>query len=411
MNQAEISRVLNATDKVRKGGSKAERETALFLAEECIKRGITVVTEEFDMPVTVMRSASLTADGKSVRCEGVENCGSGIVEAPFVYLPKITPESAKSVNGKIVMTDVYFPRYFNYIDLADAGAVGLIVHNGGRYHSDEDIDRKEMREFTLAGRRKMLAVCIHANDAVRLVRDDTKKVCITVDEETTSGKSQNVIAEIPGTTDEWIVMTAHYDTTFLSHGQYDNISGCISLLHTIDEIKKLSGTKRGIRIIFCGSEERGLMGAKAYTKTHRAELDKIALCVNVDMIGSIMGHFLITATAEEKLVHHVASLCDEYGEPSDVKQGVYSSDSTPFADAGVPAISFARYSPLDWGMIHSRYDTSEMLSSDRIIKDCNFISGFVIRMANAEYFPVSREMPDKLKRELDEYLGRRRKGS
>ena len=28
-----------------------------------------------------------------------------------------------------------------------------------------------------------------------------------------------------GTKEEWIVLTAHYDTTSLSHGAYDNMSG------------------------------------------------------------------------------------------------------------------------------------------------------------------------------------------
>ena len=33
-----------------------------------------------------------------------------------------------------------------------------------------------------------------------------------------------------GTKEEWIVLTAHYDTTSLSHGAYDNMSGCAGLL-------------------------------------------------------------------------------------------------------------------------------------------------------------------------------------
>ena len=40
-----------------------------------------------------------------------------------------------------------------------------------------------------------------------------------------------------GTKEEWIVLTAHYDTTSLSHGAYDNMSGCAGLLGIMDYMK------------------------------------------------------------------------------------------------------------------------------------------------------------------------------
>ena len=411
MTENEAERILKATDRVRRGAYESEHETAIFLAEECKKRGIEAKFEKFDMPVYAIKSASLIANGENILCEAVDGCACGTIEAPFIYLPVINPRCAKLAKGKIAMTDVYFPRFFNYTDLADAGVVGLISHNGGRFNRDEDIDRKEMRDYTLNGRKIMPAVNIQANESVRLVRMAPKTVRITVDQEVNTGYSQNVIAEIPGETDEWIIMTAHYDTTFLSHGQYDNMTGCITLLRTLEEVQKNAPNRRGIRIMFTGCEERGLIGAKEYIKAHREELDKIALCVNIDMVGSVMGPLGVRVSAEEKLAHHVESLCDEYGIPADVKQGLLSSDSTPFADAGVPAISFSRVSPLDWNMIHSRYDTVEMLSIPQLIKDGGLVADFVLRMANAVCLPVSRDMPEKLKKDLDEYMGRKRRSN
>ena len=38
----------------------------------------------------------------------------------------------------------------------------------------------------------------------------------------------------------------------------------------------------------------------------------------------------------------------------------------------------------------------------------SFISSFVIAMADARHCPVSREMPEKMKEKLDNYLGRKR---
>ena len=42
-------------------------------------------------------------------------------------------------------------------------------------------------------------------------------------------------------------------------------------------------------------------------------------------------------------------------------------------------------------------------------KDIEFIAKFVDTMANAKRCPVAREMPEKMKEELDYYLTRKRK--
>ena len=79
-----------------------------------------------------------------------------------------------------------------------------------------------------------------------------------------------MIAELPGKREEWIVLSAHYDTTSLSHGAYDNMSGCAGLLGIMEQMKGKE-LNYGLRFVFCGSEERGLLGAKAYVRDHEKE--------------------------------------------------------------------------------------------------------------------------------------------
>ena len=43
-----------------------------------------------------------------------------------------------------------------------------------------------------------------------------------------------------------------------------------------------------------------------------------------------------------------------------------------------------------------------------MVEDIDFITAFASRMANAGDGPVKREMPDKMKEKLDEYLTRKR---
>ena len=126
------------------------------------------------------------------------------------------------------------------------------------------------------------------------------------------------------------------------------------------------------------------------------------------MIGCIMGKFISCVTAEEKLCHYISYLSSEKGFGVEVKQDVYSSDSTPFADQGVPAVSFARIAPGNTATIHNRYDTIAVMNARQMEEDIAFITAFADRMANAVRCPVKREMPEKMKEKLDNYLGRKR---
>ena len=142
---------------------------------------------------------------------------------------------------------------------------------------------------------------------------------------------------------------------------------------------------------------------------HEAELSKIALNVNLDMIGTIMGKFLARVSAEEKLAHYISYMGAELGFPVEAKTGVYSSDSTPFADKGVPALSFARIAGGNVAPIHCRFDRPDVLSMEQMEKDVAFITEFTRRMADAAVCPVDREIPESVKKELDEYLFRKRR--
>ena len=74
-------------------------------------------------------------------------------------------------------------------------------------------------------------------------------------------------------------------------------------------------------------------------------------------------------------------------------------------------MTFARAASNAVAPIHSRYDTAEVLSMEQLEKDIGFITAFTARMADAAVCPVSRTIPDKIKKELDEYLYRKRKNA
>ena len=407
MNKKTIGTILKNTDYVRTSGSPEEKQAAGYLQSLCESMGISVFQESFDVDTAEIITASLAADGREIPCTGYKLCGSGSVEAPLCYLPNTDPASLSRAKGKIVLLDTGI-TYWVYQDLLDAGAVGFITYDGDVHYADRDIDRKTLRPYVSKG-RKVPCVNINAKDAFKLVQSAPGSVSIRVDQTESVSTSQNVIAEIPGRTDEWIVLSAHYDSTPLSHGAYDNMSGCIGLLGVMKVLLGKAPLRYGLRFIFCGSEEVGLLGSKAYTAAHEKELEKIALNINLDMIGTYMGRFIACVSAEDKLLHYLEYLCAQRGWGLSARQDVYSSDSTPFADKGVPALSFARIAPKSQATIHNRYDTRALLSADQLIADIGFISDFTLGMADAVRCPVSREIPEDVKTRLDEYLLRKRR--
>ena len=407
MNQRTVRKILNDTDFIHTSGTPEELKVAEYLKARCEALGVKAWLEGFPIAMAEMEEAHLTVDGKEIPCEGYRLCGSGEVEAPLVYLPDTDPASLTRAAGKIVMLDGGV-RYFVYHDLLENGAVGIITYDGSVFYRDRDIDKKELRPHVRDGAKKLLCANINAKDAAAIVKRGAKTAKISVKQREYDGESHNVVAELAGLTDEWIVLTAHYDTVPLSRGSYDNMSGCVGLLCILDALKGKQH-RYGLRFVFCGSEERGLLGSKAYVRDHEQELGKIALNINLDMIGTYMGHFIARVSAEDALVSYIRYLGAELGFGIAPRQGVYSSDSTPFADKGVPALSFARIAGPSQAVIHNRYDTPDVLSDERLITDSAFLTEFTRRMANAAKCPVKREIPEKVKNELDEYLFRKRK--
>ena len=407
MNKTRIRTILKDLDHVRTGGSAQELHAAEYLERACRSLGADTRIEPFEVPMAEMRHARLTVAGKEIPCEGYLCCGSASVEAPLVYLPGTDPVSLTKIRGSVVLLDTGV-SYWVFRDLIAGGAAGFITYDGNVRYADRDIDRKELRSFVACG-EKLPGVNINAKDALFLVKNRGKTVRLEVEQREFTGLSRNVVAELPGTSDEWIALSAHYDSTSLSRGAYDNLSGCIGLLEILEAMKKDAPHRYGLRFVFCGSEERGLLGSKAYTAAHAEELGKIALNINLDMIGTYMGKFIAVVSAEEALVSYIRYTAAELGWGLEARQGVYSSDSTPFADKGVPAVSFARIAPQDQATIHNRYDTAALLSEEALIRDGGFLATFTRRMADAAVCPVKREIPEKVRGELDVYLNRKRK--
>jgi carboxypeptidase Q len=95
----------------------------------------------------------------------------------------------------------------------------------------------------------------------------------------------NVVAEIPGSEhpDQFVVVGAHLDSWELGTGALDD--GCNAAL-VIDALRAIKDSglrpRRTIRFVLFSGEEEGMIGSRAYVRSHRAELDKNAGMVVFD---------------------------------------------------------------------------------------------------------------------------------
>ena len=242
MNKRQMKKILSDMAHPRVSGTDQETAAAEYLKARCEELGVKAWTEPFEVGMSNVLSASLTADGESIPCRGYKLCGSGSVTAPFIYLPSLDKAALAGAKGRIVLIDGYL-GLFPFKDLVESGAAGFITYDGNVRYTDRDIDSRSVRD-DLAPGSKLLGVNINAKDAAKLVKAAPAEVTISVEQKEYKGTSHNVVAELPGSSDEWIVLTAHYDSSPLSPGVWDNMSGCVGILSDVTSAERLEQTRR-----------------------------------------------------------------------------------------------------------------------------------------------------------------------
>ncbi len=401
-------KVLQDLEYTRTWGSAEEKKAANYIQSAAEGLGLSAKIEPFQLTDAEIVEVSLEVTkpyNKRYYCLGYKMAGNTRALTKEAVFVKDTAQIDKyDLQDKIALIQGRV-GYWVYKDLVEAGCVGIVIGDGYLFVEDNDIDFRELRE-PLHEFGKLPIVECNIKDLYEMVQSNAAEIQMTTIQKEFACTSQNVVTRIEGSSGRNIVLTAHYDSTSLSKGSWDNASGSVGLLK-IAEYFTEHKPYHNLIFVWCGAEESGLNGSKAYVKKHADELKDIDLCINLDVIGSTFGKLLACVTGEEKMVHYLEYFCCETGTACNCYQDVYSSDSTPFADNGVPAISFGQSSAAT--PIHCRFDTMYLMHKETMDADVNFIISFVSRMANAKKIPISREMPENMKDKLDIYNLRKRK--
>lgn len=404
MNCTAVNNILLDTSYIRMGGTEEEKQCAEYLQSICTQMQLNAVIEPFPLTMYDTQCAKLVIDGEEIPCTGYWGAANGTVRARLYYLRGTDPVALKKCRDTIVLVDNAV-GYALYDQLVENGAKGFITYNGNLCFQDRDVDTKEIR-FEVEEANRIPAVNIHIRDAFDIATRQSKVAEITLQQTRYIGESRNVIVDLEGETEETVVISAHYDSTSLSTGAYDNMSGCIGLLY-LAEYFSARPHRRNIRLLWCGSEERGLLGSQEYCRIHQNELKNTVLNINLDMLGSVMGSFVAFSCVNEEMKDFLVGFLAKHRFPASVRHATRSSDSNSFVYHGVPAVSFARYAPSSAVPIHTRYDVVETVSAKRLLYDMKLIAQFTEYVTNALDFSVSMSISEKIKTDVAEYMKRK----
>lgn len=395
----------------RIAGSPEEEKAAQILKEECDKLGVPAIIQPFEIEQGIVEEATLEIlepFQQEIPVTGyqcAQNTPEGGLEAPFLYVENADDVSLSDARGKIVLVNGYM-RVPLFRKLMKAGVAGIVTMEGQLRDRREETDlstRKLRRTLRAFGNVPM--VHIRVLDAIDMVRKGACKARLVLKGRTEEWTSHNVIATVLGTEkpEEIVSFGAHYDSVDFSKGVYDNGAGSVINMEVLRYFAE-NPPKRTLKFVWYGSEEIGLEGSWAYVKAHKEELEAHKLMINVDVGGPVLGVDRITATAEKALASYLEYFVKIHGFAAEVKQGIYSSDSIPFADSGVPGVNFSRDGAPGAAYIHDRFDTLSFLSADMLEKTTRIVLEFGKEMANAALVPVERKIPQNIVEDVEKYL-------
>ncbi|HVO77136.1 MAG TPA: M28 family peptidase, partial [Candidatus Bathyarchaeia archaeon] len=224
-----------------------------------------------------------------------------------------------------------------------------------------------------------------------LSRGERVAVRVEMTNKTGAVSSQNLVAEIPGSLPEFVIVGAHLDSWDVAQGAVDNGTGAIVLIEAARALAKSGMRPRAaIRFVLFTGEEPGLCGSNAYAASHEAELPRCRGMINCDMVGTplgirVMGHEEARSFFEE-LAKSLAAF--ELTAPLSFKAGIYG-DQQAFLIRGVPVVvpvthledESARY-------YHTAADTYDKVELKSLPPCAAFVGVLALELAWPERRPI-----------------------
>lgn len=242
-----------------------------------------------------------------------------------------------------------------------------------------------------------------SNKPASFALPETLRLSIAVNVEHTKATVNNVLAYLPGATDEYIILGAHYD--HLGRGNFDslapsqigqihpgaddNASGTAGLLELARRLSPMKGKlRRGILFASFAGEELGLLGSAEWVKEPTRPLEKAAAMLNMDMIGRIKDDKIYiggvgTGSAFKEVLGRAQAKSSFKIEAS--PGGYSSSDHTSFVSKQIPVLFFFSGLHSDY---HKPSDTWEKINAEGALRLLDLVEDVSRQLASSPARPA-----------------------
>lgn len=186
------------------------------------------------------------------------------------------------------------------------------------------------------------ALGVSPETAARLARraEGWPSVTMNIETDEAPAETETLVYEYPGTTDEWVVLSAHVDGHDLAESAMDNGTGLAAVLAVTRALSsEAAGWRRGLRVMFFSVEEWALTGSAQYVQSLSGpERGKIALNINLDSVAGSPNLAALSSgyAGVEPFLLGVAAANGQ--SLRTVRPLMTNSDHANFAAGGIPAI-------------------------------------------------------------------------
>ncbi len=232
---------------------------------------------------------------------------------------------------------------------------------------------------------------------------ETLRLSLDIDIETTRARVNNVLAWLPGQTDEYVIIGAHYDHLGrggvdslapsqigqIHPGADDNASGTAGVL----ELARLLAPQRGqlrrsILFMNFAGEELGLLGSAEWVKEPTRPLSKAVAMINMDMIGRIKDDKVYIGGVGTGSTFKSVLEQAQKDTPFKIEYspgGYSSSDHTSFVAKKIPVLFFFSGLHSDY---HKPSDTWDKINAPSAVRLLDMIGNVAVQLANAQDTPA-----------------------
>ena len=232
---------------------------------------------------------------------------------------------------------------------------------------------------------------------------DTLHLSLRIDIETTRATVNNILAWLPGKSDEYIIIGAHYD--HLGRGNFDSLAPSqIGQIHPgaddnasgsagVVELARLLAPQRGqlgrsILFMNFAGEELGLLGSAEWVKEPTRPLAKAVAMINMDMIGRIKDDKVYIGGVGTGSSFKAVLEQAQKDEPFKIEYsagGYASSDHTSFVTKKIPVLFFFSGLHSDY---HKPSDTADKINAPSAARLLDLIESVTLQLANAQQAPT-----------------------